>query len=63
MIFKGGTFPMLGRYRLLINGKWAVVQEVYRGDKLVWQNGSCYGRGIWIPNKKWVDNDIWKNNG
>lgn len=35
---------------------------VYWGTKLKWQaSRSCYGRGYWIPEKPWLDNDTWKN--
>lgn len=39
------------------------IQAVYKGDRLVWTlTRSCYGRGYWIQEKPWVDNDLWKNN-
>lgn len=34
----------------------------YFGSLLVWsKTRSCYGRGYWIPEYPWIDNDIWKN--
>lgn len=36
---------------------------VFWGTKLKWQSArSCYGTGVWLPEKPWVDNDTWKNN-
>lgn len=63
MIYKGGDKPLVGRYRLRPNGKWWVVNEIYRGAQLVWMAvRSCFGRGYWIQDKPWIDNDTWKDN-
>lgn len=36
---------------------------LYIGDRVFWQSiRSCYGRGIWMPEKPWLDNDTWKDN-
>lgn len=36
---------------------------VYWGLKLKWaQARSCYGTGIWLEAKPWLDNDTWKDN-
>lgn len=38
------------------------IMEVYRGKLLVWQAvRSCYGKGYWIEDKPWLDDDAWKN--
>lgn len=35
----------------------------YYGTHLVWEEvRSCYGKGVWIEEKPWIDNDTWKNN-
>lgn len=35
---------------------------VYWGLKLKWaQARSCYGTGVWLPEKPWLDNDKWKD--
>lgn len=40
-----------------------VISAVYKGSRLVWQAvRSCYGRGIWIQDKPWIDGDTWKDN-
>lgn len=36
--------------------------EVYYGKYLVWQAvRSCYGKGYWINEKPWLNDDAWKN--
>lgn len=36
---------------------------VYWGTKLKWIAArSCYGTGIWLEAKPWLNNDAWKNN-
>ena len=49
-------------------GKSAIVTRrrekvaVYWGTRLKWaQARSCYGTGVWLPDKPWLDNDVWKN--
>lgn len=39
-----------------------VVSAVYKGLVLVWTAiRSCFGKGYWINDKPWVDEDAWKN--
>ena len=43
------------------------IGAIYKGSQLVWVTvynaiKSCYGSGIWIQDKPWLDNDFWKNN-
>ena len=62
MIYKGGVEPLAGKYRFLPNGKWWVVQEIYKGARLVWTMvRSCFGRGYWINEKPWLNTDAWRN--
>lgn len=36
---------------------------VYWGARLKWsQARSCYGSGVWIDAKPWLDGDKWKDN-
>lgn len=43
-------------------GKKAV-SAVYRGAKLVWQAiRSCFGKGYWINECPWNNEDAWVNN-
>ena len=36
---------------------------VYKGDKLLWEAvNSCFGKGYWIDEKPWNNEDAWKNN-
>lgn len=35
----------------------------YIGTRLFWQSiRSCYGRGVWMQEKPWLDGDTWKDN-
>lgn len=36
---------------------------VYHGLRLVWiAVRSCFGSGIWIDEKPWIDDEFWKDN-
>ena len=38
------------------------IAAVYKGLVLVWSAiRSCFGKGYWINDKPWVDDDAWKN--
>ena len=61
-----GRWRPMAVYRL--EGEWRTELErhedlaMYAGTHLVWEQvRSCYGRGRWIPDKPWLDNDTWKN--
>ena len=50
-------------------GKSAIITRlkdkvaVYWGLVLKWALArSCYGTGVWLPEKPWLDTDKWKNN-
>lgn len=37
------------------------MQAVYHGAVLVWQAvRSCFGSGVWIEDKPWLDDEAWK---
>ena len=43
------------------------IGAIYKGSQLVWVTvynsvKSCFGSGIWLQDKPWLDNDFWKNN-
>lgn len=45
------------------------LKSVYHKRYLVWSRGgeseeaqSCFGRGYWVNNLPWLNNDAWKNN-
>lgn len=62
MIYKGGENELAGRYRFRPNGKWWVVNEIYRGANLVWAAiRSCFGAGFWVNEKPWLNTEGWKN--
>lgn len=57
MIYKGDT-----EVSAIYKGN-RVIAEVYKGAVLVWQAiRSCFGRGFWINDKPWNNDDGWKNN-
>ena len=61
MIVKGGTKNLVARYKARPDGKYWVVQEVWRGARLVWQAiRSCFGSGAWIGERPWLGDDPWK---
>lgn len=40
-----------------------VITAVYKGGVLVWEAiKSCFGKGFWIGEKPWSNEDAWKNN-
>lgn len=41
-----------------------VIAEIRRGAILVWQAvRSCFGKGYWVDDKPYDNEDGWKNNG
>lgn len=43
-------------------GKKAI-SAIYKGAKLVWSAvSSCFGKGYWINEQPWDNEDAWKNN-
>lgn len=46
-----------------INIKNTPIQAVYKGMCVVWEAiRSCFGNGMWINEKPWINTDAWKNN-
>ena len=38
-------------------------QALYKGAYLVWQAiRSCFGSGVWVNDKPWIRDEVWKNN-
>lgn len=41
----------------------AIYAGVNGEKKLIWERiRSCYGTGIWLEQRPWTDNDLWKDN-
>ena len=43
---------------------WGIkpIAYVYFGIKLIWSAvSSCFGRGMWLNDKPWSNDDAWKN--
>lgn len=39
------------------------IQAMYKGIYLIWQGiRSCFGSGMWINEKPWLNDEGWKNN-
>ena len=64
MIYKPKTYePVTGVYAFPTETTRIAFIAVYVGGALLWQLiRSCYGTGIWIPDRPWLDNDLWKDN-
>lgn len=57
MLFKQGK-----EITNIFKGKVAIA-TIYRGAQLVWEAiNSCFGKGFWVNNKQWSNEDAWKNN-
>ncbi len=38
------------------------IAAVYKGLRLVWTAvRSCFGKGYWINEKPWINDDAWRN--
>ena len=38
------------------------IQTIYHFGVILWQAvRSCFGSGIWINEKPWLNNEVWKN--
>ena len=38
------------------------ISAVYHGTQLVWMAvRSCFGSGVWMGDKPWLDNEKWKS--
>lgn len=64
MIYKPGTTQeVTGVYARDSNGVRREITAMYTGDgRLFWQLArSCYGTGVWLQDRPWLNSDRWKN--
>ncbi len=63
MIIKDTNKSLEGKYKMITGSMWYAVTEIYRGARLVWSAiKSCFGKGFWVNEKPWLNNDAWRNN-
>lgn len=63
MIYSPGNNKEVNGVYAMQGAKELAFVALYVGARLFWQLvRSCYGTGIWIPEKPWLDNDSWKDN-
>ncbi len=52
----------------IVGARMRELTFIYRSDangnlRLIYESvRSCYGKGYWIPEKPWLDDDKWKDN-
>lgn len=40
-----------------------IIGAVYKGSRLVWSGiHSCFGSGVWLDEKPWLNEERWKDN-
>ena len=63
MIYQEGTLnEATGIYQKPAGGRLRSATAAYLGVRLFWTRArSCYGTGVWLPEKPWLDNDKWKD--
>lgn len=63
MIYSEGNYNEVTGVYAMDGAKEIAFTALYIGARLFWQIiRSCYGTGVWIPERPWLDNDMWKNN-
>ena len=67
MIYQPGTRSETLDIYTIVGDEMRSLLAVYVGTEngadLIWKRiSSCYGTGVWLPNKPWLDDDKWKNN-
>lgn len=46
-----------------INYGTLAISSVYQGAKLIWEAiRSCFGKGFWVNDSSWNNEDAWRNN-
>lgn len=64
MIYKPNTRTETTGIYGFRNGILRDIVAVYNGlRRLIWQKvRSCYGTGIWLQERPWIDTDLWRDN-
>jgi len=62
MIYYQGDKELAAKERMVHVHRWQIVQEIYKGARLVWTAvRSCFGAGYWLNDKPWLNDEAWKN--
>lgn len=68
MIHVPATQEPISSANAIVGAKMRELTYIYRSDengdlRLIYEGiKSCYGKGYWIPEKPWLDDDKWKDN-
>ena len=63
MIYQGGDKALAAEYRYVSSRRMLATAAIYKGSRLTWEGvRSCYGKGYWIEEKPWIDEDKWRDN-
>ncbi len=62
MIYSEGDCNEVTGVYAMDGAKEIAFTALYIGARLFWQMiRSCYGTGVWLPERPWLDNDKWKD--
>ena len=62
-IYDGNQFKEI--INVVVNSKpiTAIYSYVGNSFKIIWQAvRSCFGSGVWLNDRPWINTDAWKNN-
>lgn len=62
-IYKDNSFKEI--INIVVNGKTITTIYSYINNtfKIIWQAvRSCFGSGVWLNERPWINTDAWKNN-
>lgn len=63
MIYKDGNKQVVSIYEPKKGQQTRSILAIYKGARLVWETiRSCFGRGFWMNQRPWLNEDVWRNN-